>query len=306
MDRLLAMQIFVRVARLTSFTAAARELRLSTTAVSRHVAQLEAQVGVQLLRRTTRRLSLTDAGAVYLERCEQILGDVRELEESVREGRQCPRGRLRISVGVSFAQEQLDPLMPRFLRDHPDLEVDLHLTDRHVDLVAEGIDVALRIGQLPDSGLHARRLAPIRHLLCASPDYVAEFGTVTALTDLPHHRCIIDRNLASHRWAFEGPTGRVDWQPQGRYRVNSAHAACHAAEAGVGLAYLPTFVAGPRVCAGTLVPQLPHHRGIETSLHAVYPENRYLSAGVRVLIDTLHHAFGTDPPPWDEGWGSGG
>ncbi|MEM9491187.1 MAG: LysR family transcriptional regulator [Myxococcota bacterium] len=297
MDRFQAMTVFARVARLGAFSAAARELQLSTTAVSRQVAQLEEHLGVRLLQRTTRRLSITDAGAAYLSRCERILADVHELEDALSEGQDNPRGRLRISAGVSFAQEQLGTLMPAFVERYPDLEVDLLLTDRHLDLITEGIDVAVRIGRLSDSSLIARRLAPIRHALCASPAYLAEHGGISAPAELAGHHCIIDTNQ-SRTWWFEGEGGVENVVAEGRYRVNNGHGACDAARAGLGVAYLPTFIAGSHLASGELIRLMPGYRVAEMTMFAVYPENRYLSASVRAFIDVLAEHFGGEPP-WD-------
>ena len=297
MDRLHAMQVFVRVSRLGSFAAAARELQLSNTATSRVVSQLEAHLGVRLLRRTTRQVSLTDEGAAYLRRCERILADIQELEEGLAEGQRTPRGRLRISAGVSFAQEQLNALMPEFLERYPELEVEALLTDRHIDLVAEGVDVAVRIGRLPDSTLIAKRIAPCRHVVCASPRYVAKRGLAQTPSALAEHACIIDTNQPRN-WHFDGPGGPETFAATGRYRVNSAHAARDAAIAGLGIAYLPTFVAGTELVHGALVRQMPDYRAAETAMYAVYPENRYLSAGVTAFIRMLAERFQRDPP-WD-------
>lgn len=297
MDRLTAMEVFARVARLGGFAAAARELRISTTAVSRYVGQLEERLDVRLLQRTTRRVSPTEAGQAYLERCEQILADVRELEDALPAGQQKPRGRLRISAGVSFAQEQLATLMPEFMLRYPELEVELVLTDRHVDLVGEGIDVAVRIGRMPDSSLFAKRLAPCRHAVCASPSYIDKNGPLESLQDLREHNCVIDTNQPQ-RWWFNGGTGVERIAVEGRYRVNSAHAARDMVLAGYGIAYLPTFIAGPLIESGQLVVQLQRYQTLELTLHALYPERRYLSAGVRALLEALAGRFG-EGPPWD-------
>ncbi len=292
------MRVFTRVARLGGFAAAARELQLSTTAVSRQVSLLEEHLGARLLQRTTRRLSITDAGAACLERCERILADVQEMEEALSEGQRNPRGRLRISAGVSFAQEQLGTVIPAFVERYPELEVELFLTDRFLDLVGEGIDVAVRIGRLRDSSLFARRIAPSRHAVCASPDYVARHGAVATPSQLSEHMCIIDTNQ-SRAWWFEGPEGVETFVAEGRYRVNSGHGARDAALAGLGLAYLPTFVAGDFISRGELLPQMPGYRASEVAIYAVYPENRYLSAGVRAFIDMLVERFEGEPP-WDD------
>ncbi len=298
MDRLSAMSVFARVARLGGFAVAARELRLSTTAVSRHVAQLEEHLRVRLLQRTTRRVSVTEAGAAYLVRCERLLADLEELEDAVGDGRREPRGRLRVSAGVSFAQEQLHATMPRFLTRYPAVEVELVLSDRHVDLVGEGIDVALRVGRLPDSSLFARRIAPCSHVVCAAESYLEARGTPRTVDDLAAHDCIIDTNLP-RGWRFVRDGQPAPIREDGRYRVNSAHGACSAAVAGLGLAYLPAFVAGPSLHRGALV-ALPHLRAVDLHLYAVYPQARYLSSGVRAFIISwsmlLPTSLGTRPP----------
>lgn len=298
MDRFEAMEVFSRVARLGSFTEAARELRLSTTAVSRHVSQLEEHLKTRLLLRTTRRLSLTAGGLAYLSKSEQILANVRELEDGLQAAQEVPRGRLRIGAGVSFAQEQLNQVMPSFLSRFVELNVELILSDRHVDLVADNIDVAIRIGKLPDSSLFAKRLAPCRHVACVSPGYLARHGSIFHPQELSNHLCIIDSNQA-RGWSFVGDKGPITHQAEGRYVVNSAHAARAAVLADLGVAYLPTFVAGPNIASGELVPQLQAFQIPNMTVYAVYPENRYLSAGVRVFIDAMEAAFG-DTPQWDD------
>ncbi|MBL4635857.1 MAG: LysR family transcriptional regulator [Kofleriaceae bacterium] len=297
MDRFEAMRVFTRVARLGSFTGAARELELSTTAVSRYVSQLEDHLKTRLLQRTTRKLSLTAPGTAYLDKCERLLADLEELEEDLQEGQRIPRGRLRISAGVSFAQEQLSTLLPEFVARYDELEVELVLSDRFVDLVGDGIDVAVRIGSLPDSSLFAKRLAPCHHVLCASPAYLARHDSIHHPRDLQKHHCIIDRNQP-RQWRFDGEEGPNTHSAEGRYIVNSAHAARDAVLAGLGLAYLPTFVTGGFIESGELVPQLVHYRAQQSSVYAVYPESRYLSSGVRAFIDTLSEAFGEEPR-WD-------
>lgn len=296
-DRLTDMRVFARVARLESFAAAARELRMSGTAVSRRVSELEEGLGVRLLQRTTRRLRLTEEGAAYLERCERILEEIEDLESSVSAQRASPRGRLRVAAGVSFAQEQLVPLLPDFLERHPDLTVDLEMSDRFIDLVAEGIDVAIRVGRLADSGLVARRLATSHAALCASPDYLARAGMPGTPEDLAHHAFVVDRN-APRTLELEGPGGLHRFVPEGRLYVNSAHATRDAVRMGLGIGQIPTFVSGADLASGRLVPILPDYRTTEAPIHAVYPPNRHLSSRVRVWVDHLAAHFG-DPPGWD-------
>lgn len=298
MDRFTAMRVFARVARLQGFAPAARELRLSPTAVSRHVAQLEERLGVRLLYRTTRSVTPTEDGQAYLTRAEQLLHELDELEEVVSAGGAQPRGSIRISVGVSFAEEQLNGLMPGFLAAHPELNLELILSDRHLDLIAEGIDLAIRIGAMPDSALFARRFAPCRHVVCASPSYLEMYGPPAQPNDLRERECIIDTNQPRNWW-FQGVAGVETIEVQGRYRANSAHAVRDMVSAGLGIAYMPTFVAGPCIRRGDLVPILTDYRALELTLHAAYPERRYLSAGLRAFLDLLSTQFG-DNPAWDQ------
>lgn len=297
MDRFHAMKVFCEVARQEGFAPAARALRLSTTAVSRQVGELESHLGVRLLHRTTRRTSLTDPGIAYLARCEALLAELAELERSVSDRGSAPRGRVRLTAGVSFAQQQLSHRLPQFLATHPQIELELVLDDRHLDLVAERIDVALRIGRLPDSTLVARRLAPCRHVAGASPAYLDGHPPLRTPEDLREHACIIDTNQP-RAWWFRGPAGETTVDVRGRYVVNSAHAAYEAARAGLGIAYLPTFVAGEALAQGELVPVLPEHEAATVHVFAVYPHARYLAGAVRALVDFLAEQLG-GRPAWD-------
>lgn len=297
MDRLEAMTIFTRVARRRSFAAAARELRQSPTAVSRKIAELEEHLGVRLLRRTTRSVTLTEVGATYLERCEDVLASLEEAESVAREQHTRPRGKLRVAVGVSFAAAHVSPLVPSFLAAHPGIELDLVIGDRHVDLVAEGVDLALRIGVLGDSSLLARRLAPIRHVVCASPTYVERRGAPEAPADLAAHACLIDTNQP-REWWFEGEGGAVTVTVSGPLRANSADAMRTAALAGLGIAYLPTFACGADLARGALVPLLPRYPARTMGLHAVFPAGRRTSARAQAFVEYVRAHLG-DPPPWD-------
>ncbi|MEM1415899.1 MAG: LysR family transcriptional regulator [Myxococcota bacterium] len=299
MDRLESMKVFAEVAQLGSFRGAARSLRISSTAVSRHVSNLEDHLGTQLLVRTTRRLSLTEPGRAYLLRCVALLDDLEELERDVSDASASVRGRLRVTAGVSFAQEHLGTLIPAFVREHPDVEVEFVLSDHHLDLVAERIDLAIRIGQLEDSTMIARRLAPCRHVVCASPGYLEGRALPRAPAELAAHDCIIDTNQP-RQWWLRGPEGESTHAVRGRYIVNSAHAARDAALAGIGLAYLPTFVAGPRLRRGELVRVLGGYEARSLQLVAVYAHNRHLRGSVRALVDFLAARFGPEPP-WDAG-----
>lgn len=296
-DRLESMRVFAEVAHQGSFRGAARSLRLSSTAVSRHVSNLEDHLGTQLLVRTTRRVSLTEPGQGYLPGCVALLDDLEELERDVSDASSRVRGRLRVTAGVSFAQEHLGTLIPAFVRKHPEVEVELQLSDHHIDLVSERIDVAVRIGRLEDSSLIARRLAPCRHVVCCSPDYLREHGAPRVPRDLEDYACIIDTNQPQ-QWWFRGPDGESTHAVSGRFIVNSTHAARDAALAGLGIAYLPTFVAGDQLARGLLVQVLKDHEASVMHLYAVYTQNRHLRGSVRALVDFLAEHFGPEPV-WD-------
>lgn len=298
-DRLTEMRVFVRVARLGSFAAAARELRLSTSAASRRVSELERALGARLIQRTTRQLKLTEEGAAYLERSERILEEIDELESTLADRRVAPRGRLRVAAGVSFGQEQILPLLPAFLARYPDLVVELELSDRFVDLVAEGIDVAIRIGRLADSSLVARRLATSRSVLCASPAYLRRAGDPATPAELSQHPCVVDRN-APRAWTLVGADGSHQVVPEGPLHVNSAHAVRDAVLAGIGIGLVPLFVAGANLADGSLAPVLPSFKLGAVGVHAVYPHTRQLSPKVRHWVDHLAESFG-DPPGWERG-----
>ncbi|MFT5443896.1 MAG: DNA-binding transcriptional LysR family regulator [Myxococcota bacterium] len=301
-DRLIEMRVFVRVARLESFARAARELRMSSTAVSRRVNGLEEALGAKLLQRTTRRLSLTTVGRAYLERAEGVLAELAELEEAVTEQHASPSGLLRVAAGVSFAHEQLSPLLPEFLRRYPELTLELDLSDRPVDLIADGIDVAVRIGKLEDSSLVARRLAVSSSALVASRSYLAAHGRPSGPAELADHECIIDLNQ-QRAWRFVGPDGEESFEPAGRLRVNNAHAVLRAVRDGFGIGLVPTFVSGTALTEGSVETVLDGYEVAPVTLNAIYPASRSLSSRVRVFVDFLAESFGS-PPSWDS-WMSG-
>lgn len=277
------LRAFVRVARLGSFAAAAREMRMSTTAVSRRVASLETDLGARLLHRTTRNVSLTPSGTVALERAEQLLSDLQELRDVVG-GDEAPRGHIRITAGVSLGHALLHESLPAFLLAHPEVSVEVVLTDRHIDLVSERIDLGIRIGTLADSNLVARRLGAVGHLICAAPDWLDANGPVLPekIHSLPR---IVDTNQPL-AWRLTGPDGTpLEVEASGRYAANSAHAARDACRAGIGLAMLPDFVAQPSLQRGEIVDAFPGWAGPDVGVYAVVLQRRWVSAAVRALVD---------------------
>lgn len=300
MDRLAAIEAFVRVAETHSFSAAALRLRLSKSVVSRQVGALEAELGVRLFHRTTRSLTLTEAGRGYFERTSRILDDLQDANLAVSQLQAAPRGRLRVNAPMSFGYLHLAPALPDFLARHADVNVDLVMNDRFVDLVDEGFDVAVRIGTLVDSSLIARRLAPVKRVVCASPAYVAAHGAPRTPDDLKQHDCLCNSNIALlHEWRFLAADGKP-WHVdvQGRVSANNGDALRVAALAGLGVANLPTFIVGEDLRAGTLVTALDDFMLQDMTLNAVYPHARYLSPKVRAFVDFLADRFGPQPY-WD-------
>jgi len=300
MDRLAAIEAFVRVAECGSFSKAAERLHASKSVVSRQVGALEAELGARLLHRTTRALTLTEAGRSYFERAGRILADLAEADASVGQLQASPRGRLRVSAPMSFGALHLSPAMPDFLLRYPDVELDLIMNDRYVDLVDEGFDMAVRIGKLEDSSLVARKLAPMRRTVCAAPAYLEKSGTPASPDDLTAHECLCYSNVGlSQEWRFVHPDGRP-WpvEVRGRLHANNGDALHAAALAGFGLAVLPSFLAGRDFQSGALVSVLEDFMPQDAALYAVYPHARHLSPKVRAFVDYLAERFGP-VPYWD-------
>jgi DNA-binding transcriptional LysR family regulator len=300
MDRLAAIEAFVRVAECGSFSQAAERLRSSKSVVSRQVGALEAELGARLIHRTTRALTLTEAGRSYFERATRILADLAEANASVGQLQAAPRGRLRVSAPVSFGFLHLAPALPDFLDRYPDVEVDITTNDRFVDLVDEGFDVAVRIGKLDDSSLVARKIAPMRRTVCAAPAYLEKRGTPASPDDLESHECLCYSNVGrAEEWRFVRPDG-APWpvEVHGRLHVNNGDALRAAALRGFGLAVLPSFLVGRDFQSGALISVLAPFMPQDSAVYAVYPHARHLSPKVRAFVDFLSQQFGPDPY-WD-------
>lgn len=300
LDRVTSMQVFVRVATLGSFSAAARALNLSQTMVTKHVAALEDRLDVKLLHRSTRKLTLTEGGRAYLAACERILAEIEEAEASASLERIEPRGTLRLNVPLTFGFRHIAPAIPEFNRLHPAVSFDLGLADRYVDLIEEGWDLAIRIGLLRDSSLVARRLAPCRTVVCAAPAYLRQHGTPQSLEDLARHNCMgytLPSAIGANRWAF-GIEGEIVVPVQGNLRANNGDALLAAAVAGQGLIYQPTFIVGDCLRDGSLVPILGSYLTYELGIHAVLPSGRQAPAKVRTFIEFLAQRF-APKPDWD-------
>lgn len=299
MDKLEAMRSFVGVVGYDGFSAAAREMGLSRSAVSKHVLDLEAALGVQLLNRTTRQVSPTEAGLAYYERARAILAEVEEADIAVSRQHDEPRGLLRLNAPMSFGTLHLGAALADFMAAHPDLQVQMTLNDRFVDPIAEGFDMTIRIAELSDSTLVARRIAPAHRVICATPDYLAANGVPKMPEDLRRRDCLHYGNLATGmQWKLTGEDGD-HWIPvAARLCANNAEVLRAAALRGLGIALLPTFVVGMDLQEGRLATVLDDFHAPPVNVYALYPPGRYLTAKVRLLIDFLVERFG-GRPYWD-------
>ena len=300
MEDLSAMAVFARVVEMESFSGAARALGLSKSAVSKRVGRLEDRMGLRLLNRTTRRLSLTEAGAAFYQGCRRVVAEAEAAERAVTRLASAPRGRLKVNAPMSFGVRHLAPALPDFMARYPELNVDLTLNDRVVDLVEEGFDLAIRIAPLAESSLIARRLAPNRLVLCAAPSYLAAHGAPRAVEDLKGHECLLySYQAAGDVWRLCGPGGERRLAVTGRLRINNGDALLAAALGGLGVALLPCFICGQDLRAGRLIQVLPAWSGpADTAIAAVYPASRNLSPKVRVFVDFLTERF-SGTPYWD-------
>lgn len=302
MDRLDEIRAFVAVAEARSFTQGARKLDVSGAQVSKLVARLENRLGARLLNRTTRDVSLTETGQAYLERARDLLDEFDALETSVRD-QSGPSGNLKVSAPVSFGKGQLTPALLDFAAQCLSVSLDVSFSDRMVNLVEEGFDVAVRIGHLPDSSLVARRLAAVRMITCASPSYLAGAGVPMTLADLAHHDAILDANMPDAAvWRFGRGADTQDVRVRGRLRFNGAEACVEAAVRGFGILRTPAFAAADELRAGRLTPVLCHYEPEEIYVHAVYPHARHLAAKVRGFVDFLAQRYAGEPD-WHKGWG---
>ena len=288
MDKFQEMRVFVAVVDAGSFVGAAENLGISKAACSRYVSDLEQRLGTRLLHRTTRTLSLTQEGEVFLARCREILSRLEESEAEITAQIDSVQGILRISLPVSFGIRHLAPLWGEFLQAYPRLSLDISLSDRVVDLVEEGFDMAVRIGRLPDSTLVSRKLASTRLILCASPDYLAAHGGVEQPSDLVHHTVLSYSLLSTgDLWHFKGPQGSVSTRITPRVRSNNGDTCVAAAIAGQGVILQPSFLVADALASGQLVALMPGFESVELDIEAVYPTRRFLPAKVRALLSFL-------------------
>ncbi|MGL4728040.1 MAG: LysR family transcriptional regulator [Bosea sp. (in: a-proteobacteria)] len=298
MDRFGDLDVFARVVTSGSMSAAAREINVSPAVISKRIRRLEERLGVRLIQRTTRQLALTQAGQGFYERVISILSSIEEAEGFVASGAAQARGMLKVSAPTSFGRLHIAPHLKPFLDANPLVNVDLTLSDSFVDLVAEGFDLAIRIGELADSSLVARRLAPNHRLLCATPEYVAQRGMPESLADLEHHALLAHN---ADQWRLEGGQGPATLRLHGPLRTNSSEVVRETLLSGLGIALRSTWDVGPELKAGKLVRLLPEWGGGKrVAIHAVYPSRRHLEQKVRVFVEYLAALYGPTPY-WDEG-----
>lgn len=287
------MQTFVRAVELGSISAAATDLDLSPQLAGKHVRLLEQSLGIKLLNRTTRRQSLTDSGRIFFERAKNILAEMDAAEALVAEARSVPRGRLRISAPITFGSHALAPAIPEYLKVHPEVSVDLSLTNRTVDLIDEGFDVVFRTGELPDSGLLARNLAPLRLVLCAAPAYLESAAKLRRPEDLQAHECLVFSHTSLRtQWSFDGPHGRVTIPIDGRFSTDSGEALRTAAVGGLGIILQPHVLLEDEIEAGRLVRLLPKYEPPPRPLHAVYAPDKRMTPKLRSFLDFAVRKFG--------------
>jgi DNA-binding transcriptional LysR family regulator len=289
MDRFLAMTAFARVVESGSFARAAERLGISTSACSRHVADLEAHLDTRLLNRTTRRLSLTESGQAFYERCVEVLADLEEAEHAAAASRARPRGTLRLTCGISFGTRHLAPLVAAFAALHPEVQFDVQLSDRFVDLVEEGFDLAIRIGEAAGQNLIARKLGETRAIACAAPVYLREHGAPETPADLARHACLTYEYLSPRNvWRFRDRNGKEHAvRVAGPVHANNGDLLAAAAVEGIGILMEPDFIVDAELRSGRLVRVLADYTAPTTGIYAVYPSRRHLSAKVRAFVDFL-------------------
>jgi len=300
MNKFENMDTFVRVVEIGSISGAADRLGVAKSAVSRRLKELEAHLGVELFHRTTRKMNLTDSGRTFYQQSVRILEDVLEAELATSQAHGELQGSLKVALPLSFGLMHLGPAINDFLQEHPRIEIELDFNDREVDLMQEGFDLAIRIANLPDSSLIARRLAPIQAVMCASPSYLDRMGTPTSPTDLVEHQCLVYSLIKNFEtWHFHDAKGKLLSAKIHPYlKASNGEFLKNAAVNGLGIVLIPSFITYKEIERGTLIPLLTQYRRPQIEAHAIYPQTRHLSQRVRAFVDFLVKRFeGT--PYWD-------
>lgn len=301
MDRLAEMEAFATVVDLGGFTDAAKKLGISKSAVSKHVASLEARLGARLLNRTTRRVSPTEIGLAYYDRARKVLTEAGEADAIVSALQSAPTGLLRVAVVSDFGVKHLAPHMAQFLRKYPEITANLVLTDRYVELISEGFDVAIRVGELEDSSLRVRKLAETNMHVVGSRDYFRKFGKPRRIDDLVQHKLLHYTAQANGNvWKLTAPSGeKRQIRASGWLTINDGRALLDAARAGLGIAYLPSYLCGPALRAGELEEAIDGLPAERRGIYAVYPPGRFMQPKLRAFIDYFAEVFkGIGPDDW--------
>lgn len=292
------LEIFARVVTAGSMSAAGRELDLSPAVVSKRISHLETRLGTRLFHRTTRQLQLTETGRGFYERVVHILATVQEAEAFVSSGHERAGGSLKITAPTGFSRLHIAPYLGKFLKQYPDLSLEIIATDHILDIVREGIDVAIRLSELDDSSMVAKKLAPCRRLLCASPEYLKEHGAPKTLAELSQHKVLVENNLT---WRLQGPDGVASLKLNGEIKTNSGEIVHQALVAGCGIGFRSTWEVRDDILSKKLVHILPQYREAPgVAVYAVYPDKQYVPARLRVFVDFLAAAY-SPTPYWDEG-----
>ncbi|HJV75055.1 MAG TPA: LysR family transcriptional regulator [Noviherbaspirillum sp.] len=302
MERLEEMMTFAKVVETRSFSAAAQALATSKSLVSKQIGNLESALGVRLLNRTTRRMSLTEIGAAYYEHCARIAQEIDAATQTVTQLQAEPRGVLRITSPVIFASLHLAPAVTTFLRRHEHVELELNASDRIIDIVDEGYDLAIRITDHPAPTMVARKIAPVHWVTCASPAYLERYGTPQTPQELNKHHCLLHQGMPSlpSGWRYQVGNREILLQPGGKCRVNNSEVLLQLALDGMGIVLFPTYVLGQHLKSGRLVQILPDSiANAGSALYATYQPNRYMQPKVRAFIDHLMEHFGSEPD-WDK------
>ena len=300
MDKLTEMTVFVEVARYNSFSAAARRLRLSPSSVSKIITRMEERLGSRLFNRTTRKLHLAEGGQQFLTRCVDILNYVEEAEEILLDDNRTPKGVLTVNSSLGFAKHQLLPILPKFLSQHPELEFNLQLTGEKVDLIKEDVDVAIRLGQLQDSNLIARKLGECQRIICASPAYIKNYGSPEKPLDLKQHNCLcLSTNVAFNHWKFSVSNRKQSIPVSGNFVTDTVGAIHELVLKGYGITRLSEFMIGDDIKKGKLIPLLKEYNQELQQIHLVYPHRQHLPAKTKLFIDYLLGIF-IPTPPWNK------
>ena len=275
---------FTAVAETESFTAAAKQLAISTAQVSRQVSALEDRLDAKLLYRTTRRVSLTEVGAVYYQHCRHVLDGLEDAERAITNLQSKPRGKIKLTAPVTYGEDSITPLVNDFVKLYPELEVNINLTNKTVDLVDEGYDLAIRLGRLSDSTMMAKKLASRTQYVCASTVYINAYGVPHSLSELESHNCL---RGTIDVWRFQVSGKEKNIRVSGNIRCNSGYGLVDAALKGIGIIQLPDYYVQPYIDGGQLITMLDNYREAEEGVWALYPHNRHLSSKIRMLVDFL-------------------